>query len=72
VQAFLCVLGLLFTAGFAVAVYRRWDEGGFRLVVSIIGVVVVGFCAYSAGHYVVTGRHLSDRFAKSASSAGND
>jgi len=71
-QAFLCVLGLLLTANSAVGVYRRWHEGGIHLVASILGVVVFGFCTYSAGHYLLTGRHLSDKFSKSASSAGND
>jgi hypothetical protein len=63
VQALLCALGLFLTAGCAVGVYRRWHDGSFRLAASIAGVALFGFCAYSAGHYVVTGRHLSERFS---------
>ncbi len=64
IQAFLCLLGLLLAAEGAVGVYRRWHEGGLRLGASIALVVLSGFCAYSAAHYLVTGRHLSDRFSK--------
>jgi hypothetical protein len=71
-QAFLCVLGVLLTANSAAGVYRRWHEGGIHFVASILGVVVFGFCAFSAGYFLVTGRHLSDRFLNSASSADND
>jgi hypothetical protein len=71
-QGFLFVLGLILTANFAVVAYHRWDEGGLPLIASIAGVLVSGFCTYAAGYFLVTGRHLSDRFSKSASSAGRD
>jgi hypothetical protein len=53
-------LALFFTASCADGVYARWHQGGFGLGASIFGVVFFGLVAYSAGHYVVTGRH---RFA---------
>ena len=65
-QAVLLVLGLFLTFNSAVGVYRRWHEGGIHLVASIIAVVVFGFCAYSAGYFLVTGRHLSERFLSSS------
>lgn len=63
-QALFCVLGVFLTVESAIGVYRRWPDGGLRLVTSIAGVLLFGFCAYSGGYFVVTGRHVYDRFTR--------